>query len=172
MLNYIIKSNKLKKAINISIITSLISTITFLILTLSQVFFFNSFSLLIFSLSIFISGISLKLLENLSKIKLILFISILFNSLIGVSLFTEGVLREYEWLTFTPLLILAGIALSQSIKNKNHLNTFTIIGLSLSTILITVNMIMKVENSVFYTTTFTLLTISSIAFFIGLFKEK
>ena len=87
-------------------------------------------------------------------------------------MFTEGVLREYEWLTFTPLLILAGIALSQSIKNKNHLNTFTIIGLSLSTILITVNMIMKVENSVFYTTTFTLLTISSIAFFIGLFKEK
>lgn len=162
----------MKKSITISIIISIITTITFLVLTLSQINFFNSFSLLLLSLSISVSLVSIKLLEGLKKIKTVVLITILLNSIIGISLFSEGILRQYKWLPFIPLVILVSLALSHSIKNRNKLNIFTAFGISFSAILITIPMVLTVESSLYYITTFTLLSLSSIAFFIGLFKHK
>ena len=162
----------MKKSITISIIISIITTITFLVLTLSQINFFNSFSLLLLSLSISVSLLSIKLLEGLKRIKIVLLITILLNSIIGISLFSKGILRQYEWLPFIPLVILVSLALSQSIKNQDKLNTFTAFGISFSTFLIAIPMVLIVESSLYYITTFTLLSLSSIAFFIVLFKHK
>jgi len=162
----------LKKSITISIIISIITTITFLVLTLSQINFFNSFSLLLLSLSISVSLLSIKLLEGLKRIKTVILITILLNSIIGISLFSKGILRQYEWLPFIPLVILVSLALSHSIKNRNKLNIFTAFGISFSAILITIPMVLTIESSLYYITTFTLLSLSSTTFFIGLFKQK
>lgn len=162
----------MKKSITISIIISIITTITFLVLTLSQINFFNSFSLLLLSLSISVSLLSIKLLERLKRIKTVLLITILLNSIIGISLFSKGILRQYEWLPFIPLVILVSLALSHSIKNRNKLNIFTAFGISFSAILITIPMVLTIESSLYYITTFTLLSLSSTTFFIGLFKQK
>lgn len=162
----------MKKSITISIIISIITTITFLVLTLSQINFFNSFSLLLLSLSISVSLLSIKLLEGLKRIKTVVLITILLNSIIGISLFSKGILRQYEWLPFIPLVILVSLALSHSIKNRNKLNIFTAFGISFSAILITIPMVLTIESSLYYITTFTLLSLSSITFFIGLFKQK
>jgi len=162
----------LKKSITISIIISIITTITFLVLTLSQINFFNSFSLLLLSLSISVSLLSIKLLEGLKRIKTVVLITILLNSIIGISLFSKGILRQYEWLPFIPLVILVSLALSHSIKNRNKLNIFTAFGISFSAILITIPMVLTIESSLYYITTFTLLSLSSTTFFIGLFKQK
>lgn len=162
----------MKKSITISIIISIITTITFLVLTLSQINFFNSFSLLLLSLSISVSLLSIKLLEGLKRIKTVVLITILLNSIIGISLFSKGILRQYEWLPFIPLVILVSLALSHSIKNRNKLNIFTAFGISFSAILITIPMVLTIESSLYYITTFTLLSLSSTTFFIGLFKQK
>lgn len=162
----------MKKSITISIIISIITTITFLVLTLSQINFFNSFSLLLLSLSISVSLLSIKLLEGLKRIKTVILITILLNSIIGISLFSKGILRQYEWLPFIPLVILVSLALSHSIKNRNKLNIFTAFGISFSAILITIPMVLTIESSLYYITTFTLLSLSSTTFFIGLFKQK
>ena len=162
----------MKKSITISIIISIITTITFLVLTLSQINFFNSFSLLLLSLSILVSLLSIKLLEGLKRIKKVVLITILLNSIIGISLFSKGILRQYEWLPFIPLVILVSLALSHSIKNRNKLNIFTAFGISFSAILITIPMVLTIESSLYYITTFTLLSLSSTTFFIGLFKQK
>ena len=162
----------MKKSITISIIISIITTITFLVLTLSQINFFNSFSLLLLSLYISVSLLSIKLLEGLKRIKTVVLITILLNSIIGISLFSKGILRQYEWLPFIPLVILVSLALSHSIKNRNKLNIFTAFGISFSAILITIPMVLTIESSLYYITTFTLLSLSSTTFFIGLFKQK
>ena len=161
----------MKKTLSLSLVLSLVSFLIFLSLTILQVNFYSSFSLLIVSISFLISSISLKVLENLTKIKIVSFIALLINSIIVYSLFSTENLRTYEWLSFTPLLILVGIALSHAFSNQNNFGKLTGISIAVSTIIILSSIVFKIESPIYYSIMIFSLVLSSLGVILSIFKK-
>lgn len=161
----------MKKILSLSLVLSLISFLTFLSLTILQVKFYSSFSLLILSLSLLVSSISLKVLESLFKIKIISFIAILINVIIAYSLSSTTNLRTYEWLPFAPLLILVGIALSHTYSNYNNLGRLTGLSISISILIILSSIVFNIENSIYYSIMILSVGISSLGVLINIVRK-
>jgi hypothetical protein len=164
----------LKKTLNLVVIISLISVITFITLIITQINFYNSIIYLLISSSVLTSSISLKLLEVNPKIKLISILAIIINLLEFYALKTPGFLREFKWLTLTPLVILIGIAISYSMKS-NNINMINKLG-SFSTLVLTILLVLLTVFSVtskwFFTLTFIFLITTTLSFTFSFLKKS
>jgi len=128
-------------------------------------------SFLILSISLVVSSIALKILEESTKLKLIIALAIIINIIISFTLFSSNKLRSYEWLGFTPLIILAGIALVSSISKRDKLSLTTILTMTITTIVISMSIIFKAENPIYYYIIYTTLFLSSIGVIYNLIRK-
>ena len=164
----------MKKTLNIVVIISFISVITFITLIITQINFYNSIIYLLISSSVLISSISLKLLEENPKIKLISILAITINLLEFYALNTPDFLREFKWLTLTPLVILIGIAISHSMKS-NSINMSNKLG-SISTLILTILLVLltvfNITSKWFFTLTFIFLITTTLSFTFSFLKKS
>ena len=165
----------MKKLLNLFLIISILSVITFTSLTIFQINFYNSVTFLVISFSLLISSVSLKLLEENSNIKIISILAVLINSIEFYALKTPDFLREFKWLTLTPLIILIGIAISTSMKSEKNNNFITKLGF-FSTLMLTFLLVLltifNVTDKWFFALTFIFLIATTLSFIFSFLKKS
>jgi len=157
---------QIKKTTTLLLLVSSLSTLTYFTLFLLRIDFFNSFHILLSFSALTLCLICLKLLENHSKIKIIISLATIVSYLSIYPIFNPETIRMYEFKIITPIILFIGLSLVFQLKKYSStlLGKIGITSIAITILCLSVITLTDFKNGLLFYTTYITLIISTITF--------